>query len=122
MRISDWSSDVCSSDLISDDDGTLLAEQIYAMNRAQIDAPPDLDTVNQRLARLAAAVSARGSTAAFDGVESTVLDQLRLEALRLAQVESALPRTLESRHPRLLPLRSEVEQRRQTQPEDAARM
>src|SRR3546814_16027664 len=83
--------------IISDDDGTLLAEQIYAMNRAQIDAQLELDTVNQRLARLDAAASARGSTAAFDGVESTVISPTRLEEMRLRQVESGWIRTLTRR-------------------------
>ncbi|HEY9549017.1 MAG TPA: exopolysaccharide transport family protein, partial [Kiloniellaceae bacterium] len=108
--------------IISDDDGTLLAEQIYAMNRAQIDAQLELDTVNQRLARLDAAVSARGSTAAFDGVESTVIDQLRLEEMRLRQVESELLSTLGPRHPRVVTLRSELDKRRQQMLEEAARL
>src|SRR3546814_6408159 len=91
MRISDWSSDVCSSDLanaflgsrmeklrtdveaaerrveefrettsiVSEEDETLLAEQIYSLNRAQIDAQLELDTANERLDRLEAAMSAR---------------------------------------------------------------
>src|SRR3546814_12870979 len=92
------------------------------MNRAQIDAQLELDTVNQRLARLDAAVSARGSTAAFDGVESTVIDQLRLEAMRLRQVESELRSPLGPRHPRVVTLRSEPAKRRQPLLEEAARL
>src|SRR3546814_16400417 len=96
MRISDWSSDVCSSDL--------------------------LDTANERLDRLEAAMSARGSTAAFDGVESAVIDELRLEEMRLRQTESQLLSTLGPRHPRVVTLRSELEKRRQQMLEEAQRL
>src|SRR3546814_17922726 len=99
--------------IISDDDGTLLAEQIYAMNRAQIDAQLELDTANPRLARLDAAVSARGSTAAFAGVESPVIDQPRPAEMRLRPVVSELLRPTGARHPRGLPLRSAPDQRPQ---------
>lgn len=108
--------------IISDNDGALLAEQIYAMNRERIDAQLELDTVNERLARLEAAMSARGSTAAFDGVESTVIDQLRLEEMRLRQAESQLLSTLGPRHPNVVELRSELEKRRQQMLEEAERL
>src|SRR3546814_16654339 len=35
MRISDWSSDVCSSDLLRDDKGEILAEQGIHLSRAR---------------------------------------------------------------------------------------
>src|SRR3546814_19688003 len=89
-----------TTSIVSEEDETLLAEQIYSLNRAQIDAQLELDTANERLDRLEAAMSARGSTAAFDGVESAVIDELRMEALRLRPTESQLLRKLEPRHPR----------------------
>src|SRR5690606_28566450 len=99
--------------IVSEEDGTLLAEQIFAMNREQIDAQLALDDVNERLARLDAAVRARGSGAAFDGVESTVIDELRLEEMRLRQSESQLLSTLGPRHPKVVTIRSELERRRE---------
>jgi capsular exopolysaccharide synthesis family protein len=108
--------------IISAEDGTLLAEQIYSMNRAQIDAQLELDNVNERLAHLKSAMSARGSTAAFDGVESTVIDQLRLEEMRLRQAESQLLSTLGPKHPEVVTLRSELEKRRQQMLEEAERL
>src|SRR3546814_8940146 len=79
-----------TTSIVSEEDETLLAEQIYSLNRAQIDAQLELDTANERLDRLEAAMSARGSTVAFDGVESAVIDELRLEEMRLRQTESQL--------------------------------
>jgi capsular exopolysaccharide synthesis family protein len=108
--------------IVSEEDGTLLAEQIYSMNRTQIDAQLELDTVNERLARLEAAMSRRGSTAAFDGVESTVIDQLRLEEMRLRQEESQLLSTLGPKHPQVVTLRSELQKRRQQMLEEAQRL
>src|SRR3546814_17046197 len=102
-----------TTSIVSEEDETLLAEQIYSLNSAQIDAQLELDTANERLDRLEAAMSARGSTAAFDGVESAVIDELRLEEMRLRQTESQLLSTLVPRHPRVVPLRSELEKRRQ---------
>src|SRR3546814_17369788 len=67
-------------------------------------------------------MSARGSTAAFDGVESAVIDELRLEEMRLRQTESQLLSTLGPRHPRVVTLRSELEQRRQQMLEEAQRL
>src|SRR3546814_87606 len=102
-----------TTSIVSEEDETLLAEQIYSLNRAQIDAQLELDTANERLDRLEAAMSARGSTAAFDGVESAVIDELRLEEMRLRQTESQPISTLGPRHPRVVKLRSELEKRRQ---------
>src|SRR3546814_12834373 len=67
-------------------------------------------------------MSARGSTAAFDGVESAVIDELRLEEMRLRQTESQLLSTLGPRHPRVVTLRSELEKRRQQMLEEAKRL
>src|SRR3546814_11571721 len=67
-------------------------------------------------------MSARGSTAAFDGVESAVIDELRLEEMRLRQTESQLLSTLGPRHPREVTLRSELEKRRPQMLEEAQRM
>jgi len=108
--------------IVSAEDGTLLAEQIYSMNREQIDAQLALDDVNERLSRLESAMRARGSTAAFDGVESTVIDQLRLEEMRLRQQESQLLSTLGPKHPNVVTLRSELEKRRQQMLEEAERL
>lgn len=108
--------------IVSEEDGTLLAEQIFAMNREQIDAQLALDDVNERLARLDAAVRARGSGAAFDGVESTVIDELRLEEMRLRQSESQLLSTLGPRHPKVVTIRSELERRREQMVEEAQRL
>lgn len=108
--------------IISENDSELLAEQIYAMNRKQIDARLELDTINERLSRLRAAMSARGDTAAFDGVESTVIDQLRLEEMRLRQEESELLSTLGPKHPEVKTLRSELYKRQQQMLEEAQRL
>lgn len=111
-----------STTIVSEQDGTLLAEQIFAMNRELIDAQLELDNVNERLTRLQATIRARGSSAAFDGVESTVIDALRLEEMRLRQQESQLLSTLGPRHPRVVTLRSELERRRQQMVEEAERL
>lgn len=108
--------------IISENDGELLAEQTFAMNRKLMEAQLELDTVNGRLARLRAAMNARGGTAAFDGVESTVIDQLRLEEMRLRQEESELLSTLGPRHPKVVTLRSELEKRQQQMLEEAQRL
>lgn len=107
--------------IISEDDGTLLAEQVYALNRKQIEAQLELDTINERLARLQAAMRAGGG-AAFDGVASTVIDELRLEEMRLRQEESELLSTLGPKHPRVVSLRSELAKRRQQMKEEARRL
>lgn len=108
--------------IISENDSELLAEQIFAVNRKKIDAQVELDTVNERLTRLRAAMNARGGTAAFDGVASTVIDQLRLEEMRLRQEESELLSTLGPRHPKVVSLRSELEKRQQQMQEEAQRL
>lgn len=108
--------------IISENDSALLAEQIYAMNRKQMEAQLELDTVNDRLARLQVAMSSRGDTAAFDGVESTVIDQLRLEEMRLRQEESQLLSTLGPKHPQVVTLRSELNKRQQLMLEEARRL
>ena len=108
--------------IISENDGTLLAEQVYALDRKQIEAQLELDTINERLARLRAGMSARGNTAAFDGVASPVIDELRLEEMRLRQAESQLLSTLGPKHPKVVSLRSELEKRRQQMQEEAQRM
>ena len=108
--------------IISENDSELLAEQIFAVNRKQIEAQLELDTVNERLARLSAAMTARGGTAAFDGVASTVIDQLRLEEMRLRQQESQLLSTLGPRHPKVVTLRSELDKRQQQMQEEAQRL
>src|SRR3546814_633265 len=51
-----------TTSIVSEEDETLLAEQIYSLNSAQLDAQLELDTANERLDRLEAAMSARGST------------------------------------------------------------
>ncbi len=107
--------------IISEDDGTLLAEQVYALNRKQIEAQLELDTIDERLARLQAAMRAGGG-AAFDGVASTVIDELRLEEMRLRQEESELLSTLGPRHPKVVSLRSELDKRRQQMKEEARRL
>ena len=108
--------------IISDDDSELLAEQIFALDRKQIDAQLELDTVNEKLSRLRAAMNARGGTAAFDGVASTVIDELRLEEMRLRQEESELLSTLGPRHPKVVTLRSQLEKRQQQMQEEAQRL
>ncbi|MGF1594891.1 MAG: GumC family protein [Kiloniellaceae bacterium] len=108
--------------IISERDGELLAEQVYALNRRQIEAQLELDTIDQRLARLRAAMSARGSTAAFDGVQSAVIDELRLEEMRLRQRESELLSTLGPRHPQVVSLRSELDKRRQQMLEEGEKL
>jgi capsular exopolysaccharide synthesis family protein len=110
-----------TTSITSENDGALLAEQIFSMNRKMIEAQLELDTVNERLARVTAATTARGGTAAFDGVESPVIDSLRLEEMRLRQVESELLSTLGPKHPRVVTLRSELEKRRQQMLEEAER-
>ncbi|MEQ8357008.1 MAG: Wzz/FepE/Etk N-terminal domain-containing protein [Kiloniellaceae bacterium] len=107
--------------IISENDSELLAEQIYALNTKQIEAQLDLDTVNERMARLRAAVNLRGSTAAFDGAASTVIDELRLEEMRLRQRESELLSILGPKHPKVVTLRSELKKRRQQMLEEAGR-
>jgi capsular exopolysaccharide synthesis family protein len=108
--------------IISESDNDLLAEQIYDLNAKRIEAQLELDAVNQRLARLQAAVSQRGSMAAFDGVASPVINELRLEEMRLRQEESELLSTLGPRHPKVVTLRSELERRRDQMLEEAARL
>ena len=108
--------------IISENDSELLAEQIFAVNRSQIEAQLELDTVNERLERLRAVMTARGGTAAFDGVASTVIDELRLEEMRLRQEESQLLSTLGPRHPKVVTLRSELEKRQQQMQEEAQRL
>lgn len=108
--------------IISENDSELLAEQIFSINRKQIEAQLELDTVNERLARLRAAMNARGDTAAFDGVESTVIDELRLEEMRLRQEESELLSTLGPKHPKVVTLRSELDKRQQQMLEEAQRL
>lgn len=108
--------------IISERDGELLAEQVYALNRRQIEAQLELDTVDERLARLRAAMGARGSTAAFDGVQSPVIDELRLEEMRLRQRESQLLSTLGPRHPQVVSLRSELDKRRQQMLEEGEKL
>ncbi|MPZ10907.1 MAG: hypothetical protein GEU89_11965 [Kiloniellaceae bacterium] len=108
--------------IVSEDDGTLLAEQIFSLNRKRIDAQLELDTVNERLMRVTAAMNARGGTAAFDGVQSPVIDSLRLEEMRLRQVESELLSTLGPKHPKVVTLRSELSKRRQQMAEEAERL
>ena len=107
--------------IISEDDGILLAEQVYALNRKKMDAQLELDTINERLARLQAAMRAGGGTA-FDGVASTVIDELRLEEMRLRQEESQLMSTLGPKHPHVVSLRSELAKRRQQMREEAQRL
>jgi capsular exopolysaccharide synthesis family protein len=108
--------------IISENDGELMAEQVYALNRQKIEAQLDLDTVNERLTRVQAAMNARGSTAAFEGVQSPVIDELRLEEMRLRQEESELMSTLGPKHPQVVTLRSELEKRRQQMLEEAERL
>lgn len=108
--------------IISENDGELMAEQVYALNRQKIEARLELDTVNERLARVRAAMNARGGTAAFEGVESPVIDELRLEEMRLRQAESELLSTLGPKHPKVVTLRSELEKRRQQMLEEAERL
>src|SRR3546814_14961640 len=67
-------------------------------------------------------MSACGSTAAFGGGESAVVDELRLEEMRLRQTESQLLSTLGPRHPRVVTLLSELEKRRQQMLEEAQRL
>ena len=108
--------------IISEDDGSLLAEQVYALDRKQIEAKLELDTLNERLSRLRSAMNARGDTAAFDGVNSAVIDELRLEEMRLRQQESELLSTLGPKHPKVVSLRSELDKRRQQMREEAQRL
>jgi len=108
--------------IISENDSELLAQQIYGLNSKRIEAQLELDTVNERIARLRTATSLRGSTAAFDGVESAVINELRLEEMRLRQEESELLSTLGPKHPRVVTLRSELERRRQQMLEEADRL
>src|SRR3546814_11595281 len=82
-----------TTSIVSEEDETLLAEQIYSLNRAQIEAKLELDTANERLDRLEAAMSARGRTAAYDSVESAEIDEPRLGGSHLRQTESQLPST-----------------------------
>ncbi|GAB4363747.1 MAG: polysaccharide biosynthesis tyrosine autokinase [Kiloniellaceae bacterium] len=107
--------------IISEEDGTLLAEQVYALDRKQIEAQLELDTLNERLARLRSALRAGGG-AAFDGVASAVIDELRLEEMRLRQEESELLSTLGPKHPKVVSLRSELAKRRQQMQEEAQRL
>ena len=108
--------------IISENDSELLAEQIFAMDRKQIEAGLELDTINERLLRLRAAMEARGDTAAFDGVASMVIDELRLEEMRLRQEESELLSTLLPKHPKVVSLRSQLDKRRQQMLEEAGRL
>ncbi len=108
--------------IISENDGELMAEQVYALNRQKIEAQLELDTVNERLARVQAAMNARGSTAAFEGVQSPVIDELRLEEMRLRQEESELLSTLGPKHPKVVTLRSELDKRRQQMLEEAEQL
>ncbi len=108
--------------IISENDSELLAEQIFAVNRKKIEAQLELDTVNERLSRLRAAMNARGDTAAFEGVASTVIDELRLEEMRLRQEESELLSTLGPKHPKVVTLRSELDKRQQQMLEEAQRL
>ena len=106
--------------VISERDGELLAEQIFALSRKELDAQLELDTINERLARLRIATSSRGQTAAFEGVDSTVINELRLEEMRLRQEESEMLTTLGARHPSVIAVRSELGKRRQQMLEEAA--
>lgn len=108
-----------STTIISERDGELLAEQTYALSRKHLDAKLELDTVNERLARVQVAMRSRGQTAAFEGVQSTVIDSLRLEEMRLRQQESQLLTTLGQRHPSVVAVRSELDKRRQQMLEEA---
>lgn len=108
-----------STTIISERDGELLAEQTFALSRKHLDAKLELDTVNERLARVQAAMRSRGQTAAFEGVQSTVIDSLRLEEMRLRQQESQLLTTLGDRHPSVVAVRSELDKRRQQMLEEA---
>ena len=123
-RISDLRGDVetaeravedfrATTPIVSERDSELLAEQIFSLSRKQLDAQLELDTVNERLARVQIAMNSRGQTAAFDGVESTVIDSLRLEEMRLREQESELLTTLGERHPKVIAVRSQLDKRQQ---------
>ena len=105
--------------IISERDGELMAEQIFSLSRQELDAQLELDTVNERLDRVRLAVASRGQMAAFEGVESTVINSLRLEEMRLRQEESELLTTLGVRHPSVVAVRSQLDKRRQQMVEEA---
>src|SRR3546814_14708891 len=92
MRISDWSSDVCSSDLVLDREG-----RIFESGRAALRG--QLEVLRQRIAQLVAQIGAlRAQISAGE-------EQLAVVNEEVADVETLFAKGLE-RKPRLLALKS----------------
>src|SRR3546814_15210940 len=100
MRISDWSSDVCSSDLlVADMDSTMITVECideladYAGLKAQI------AEVTERAMRgeLDFAEALRSRVALLKGLEDEVIDLCRSERVQIMQGAKALVQTMAAR-------------------------
>src|SRR3546814_11214681 len=100
MRISDWSSDVCSSDLAAAAGGVILLSDIDGL----YDNNPALPGANHiaRIERIDAAIEAMADTGSASGMGSGGMVS-KIAAARIAHAAGAHLATASGRHERPLP-------------------